>query len=142
MSISARNVFKGKISAVKSGPINAEVELSIAGGDRIVAVVTQSSVESLGLVVGKEAVALVKAPWVIIVNHDEKLRFTARNYLPGTVSEVIRGAINCEVTLQLGGGSTVCSIITNEAAMELGIAVGQRASALFKASHVILGVSD
>lgn len=142
MSISARNVFKGKISAVKSGPINAEVELTTAGGDRIVAVVTQSSVESLGLVVGKEAVALVKAPWVMIVSHDEKLRFTARNCLPGTVSEVIRGAVNCEVTLQLSGGSTVCSIITNEAAMELGIAVGNPASALFKASHVILGVSD
>lgn len=142
MSISARNVFKGKISALKSGPINAEVELTTGGGDRIVAVVTQSSVESLGLAVGKEAVALVKAPWVMIIGNDEALRFTARNCLPGTVSQVVKGAVNSEITLQLKCGSRVHSIITNEATMELGLKEGSPASALFKASHVILGVAD
>ena len=40
MKISARNVFEGTITALKEGPINAEVELSTAGGDKIVAIVT------------------------------------------------------------------------------------------------------
>lgn len=142
MSISARNAFRGNISALKSGPINAEVELTTDGGDRIVAIVTQSSVESLGLAVGKNAIALVKAPWVMILSPDEKLRFTARNLLTGTVSKLLKGGVNTEVVLTLKGGSSVYSVITNEAAMELGLKEGSAASALFKASHVILGVED
>ena len=35
MSVSARNVFKGKVTSVKDGAVNAEVELTLAGGDKI-----------------------------------------------------------------------------------------------------------
>lgn len=42
MSISARNVFKGQVTDIKEGPINAEVEITTAGGDKIVALLTES----------------------------------------------------------------------------------------------------
>jgi len=57
MKISARNVFEGSITALVDGKVNAEVEVTTPGGDRIVAVVTEGSVESLGLAVGKPVVA-------------------------------------------------------------------------------------
>lgn len=57
MKISARNVFKGEITTLVPGPINAEVTLTLAGGDQIVAVVTQGSVRELGLAVGGSAFA-------------------------------------------------------------------------------------
>lgn len=140
MKVSARNVFKGKITALVDGAVNAEVELSLAGGDKIVAIVTEDSVKSLGLAVGKDAVAYVKAPWVMLLAGPAAVKFSARNQLAGTVSVLHKGAVNTEVGIKLPGGSVVFSVVTNEAVLELGLKEGVAASALIKASHVILGV--
>lgn len=140
MNVSARNVFRGTISALVNGAVNAEVELSLPGGDKIVAIVTEGSVKSLGLAVGKEAVAYVKAPWVMLLAGPSDVRFSARNQLSGTVSVVQKGAVNSEIGVKLPGGTVVYSVVTNEAVLELGLKEGVPASALIKASHVILGV--
>ena len=140
MSVSARNVFKGKITALVDGAVNAEVELTTAGGDKIVAIVTEGSVQSLGLAIGKEVVAYVKAPWVMLLAGSEPVKFSARNQLAGTVSVLQKGAVNTEVGIKLGGGTMVFAVVTNEAVLELGLKEGAAATALIKASHVILGV--
>ena len=140
MNVSARNVFKGKITALLDGAVNAEVELTLPGGDKIVAIVTEGSVQSLGLAVGKEAVAYVKAPWVMLQAGPANVKFSARNQLAGKVGKLLKGAVNTEVAITLPGGTTVYSVVTNEAVMELGLKEGSEASALIKASHVILGV--
>jgi len=140
MNVSARNVFKGKITALTDGVVNAEIELTLPGGDRIVAIVTETSVKSLGLAVGGEAVAYVKAPWVMLLSGQPDVHFSARNQLSGKVSALLKGAVNTEVAITLPGGTTVYSVVTNEAVMELGLKEGSEASALIKASHVILGV--
>jgi molybdate transport system regulatory protein len=140
MNVSARNVFKGKITALVDGAVNAEVELTMPGGDKIVAIVTEGSVKSLGLVVGKEAVAYVKAPWVMLLAGPANVKFSARNQLAGKVVKLQKGAVNTEVAVTLAGGTTVFAVVTNEAVMELGLKEGSEASALIKASHVILGI--
>ena len=140
MSISARNVFKGKVSAIKGGPINAEIEITTAGGDKIVAMLTEASVLSLGLAMGSDAVAVVKTPWVTLVSGTPEYRFSARNQLSGVVSGLVKGAVNCQVKVTLTGGALVNAMITNEAATELGLAEGVAVIALFKASHVLVGV--
>ena len=140
MNVSARNVFKGKITALVDGAVNAEVELTLPGGDKIVAIVTEGSVQSLGLAVGKEAVAYVKAPWVMLQAGPANVKFSARNQLAGKVGKLLKGAVNTEVAITLPGGTTVYSVVTNEAVLELGLKEGSEASALIKASHVILGV--
>ena len=138
--VSARNVFEGRITALQPGAVNAEVELTLAGGDRIVAIVTQTSVRELGLAVGGKAVAIVKAPWVIVAGDDTPLRFSARNQLRGTVSAVTPGAVNAEVAIALPGGALVHAVITQQSVAELGLKPGVAARALFKASHVVLAV--
>jgi molybdate transport system regulatory protein len=140
MNVSARNVFKGKITALVDGAVNAEVELTLPGGDKIVAIVTEGSVKALGLTVGKEATAYVKAPWVMVLSGAPDVRFSARNQLAGSVSALQKGAVNTEVAIKLAGGTTVFAVVTNEAVLELGLKEGVPASALIKASSVILGV--
>ncbi|MBF1166217.1 MAG: TOBE domain-containing protein [Dechloromonas agitata] len=140
MSVSARNVFKGKVTSVKDGAVNAEVELTLAGGDKIVAIITEGSVKDLGVAVGQEAVAYVKAPWVMLLAGPQSVRFSARNQLAGKVSVVHKGAVNSEVGITLAGGTTVFAVVTNEAVLELGLKEGVEATALIKASHVVLGV--
>ena len=140
MKISARNIFEGTITALTDGTVNAEVEITMAGGDRLIAIVTEGSVQSLGLALGKPVMAFVKAPWVMVLAGEGNLKFSARNQLAGTVESVSKGAVNTEVTIKLAGGTQVCAVVTNEAVLELGLKPGVPASALIKASHIVLGV--
>lgn len=141
MAISARNVFAGTVSEIREGAVNAEVSLSVTGGDVIVATVTLDSLKNLGLAVGIAATAFVKAPAIMIATGDDSVRYSARNHLKGSVTELKTGAVNSEVVVKLAGGSEVKAIITNDAVTDLGLAVGSAASVLFKAGSVILGVS-
>lgn len=140
MKVSARNVFKGVVTQMLPGAVNAEVELTLGGGEKLIAVVTMSSIQSLGLSDGKEVVALIKAPWVMLMTDAGGYRLSARNCLAGTVLRVTDGAVNCEVVIQLPSGMEIFSIVTRDAVNELGLAPGVAATAVIKASHVILGV--
>lgn len=140
MKVSARNIFKGPITALQSGAVNAEVSVAIGGGDTLVAIVTMESIRTLELAVGKEVIALVKAPWVMLMSDGGDIRLSARNSLTGTVKSVELGTVNAEVSIALPGGSEIASVITREAAAELGLKPGATVTAVIKASNVILGV--
>ncbi|MEY8689851.1 MAG: molybdopterin-binding protein [Leptothrix sp. (in: b-proteobacteria)] len=140
MKISARNVFEGTVSAVKEGPISAEVSLTLPSGATIVASITEGSAQSLGIAVGKKAVAIVKAPLVLLATGTAGWQFTARNQLVGNVASIQKGPVNASVTLTLAGGTALTSIITNGAVEELGLLIGSPVTALFKAGSVVLGL--
>ena len=142
MRTSARNQWSGKVTKIRRGAVNDEVEIKLDGGDRIASIITHESVENLGLEVGGEVIALVKASSVMIgIPEGERLSLSARNQLDGEISRVTPGAVNTEVVMALRGSNTVAAIITNVAAKDLQIKVGQKALAIFKASSVILGVT-
>ncbi len=140
MKVSARNSFEGTVTAVKQGPISAEVTLQLATGESLVAGITEGSAQALGIVVGKPALAIVKAPLVLLATDTAGWAFTARNQLAGTVVAVQKGAVNASVSVQLAGGATLGSIITNSAVDELGLVEGSPVTALFKAGAVVLAV--
>jgi molybdate transport system regulatory protein len=139
MRTSARNQFVGTVSGYKAGSVNDEVELSLPGGARIVAIVTRESTELLGLKLGAAAFALVKASSIIVATDMEGTRLSARNQLHGTVASVTPGAVNAEVVIDLPGGVNIAAIVTQQSLQSLGLAPGKPATALFKASSVILG---
>jgi len=66
MKLSARNMLKGKVKKVVRGAVNSEVVLELKGGEQITSIITNSSVERLGLQEGKEAFAVIKASSVMI----------------------------------------------------------------------------
>ena len=140
MKTSVRNQFAGTVSRVVPGAVNDEVELALAGGRRLVAIVTHESARALGLAPGAEAFALVKASSVIVATGLGAGRVSARNQLAGRVARVQPGAVNAEVVIDLGEGLTIAAIVTQESAVVLGLAEGVEAAAIFKASSVILGV--
>lgn len=69
------------------------------------------------------------------------MKISARNRLKGKIVEVILGATTAHVRIDVGG-SVVTTAITNEAANELGLAVGQEAYAVIKVSDVMVAVDD
>jgi molybdopterin-binding protein len=68
------------------------------------------------------------------------MNISARNILKGTVTEVVPGAVNTEVIIQLGGGTEIVSIITKESAERLNLAAGKAVYAVVKASDVMVAV--
>ncbi|HML76796.1 TOBE domain-containing protein [Geobacter sp. 60473] len=141
MKVSARNVFLGTVSGITKGAVNAEVSLTLKGGTPIAAVVTNASIDSLGLAVGKEAYAIVKASSIIIGTDLHDAKVSARNIMCGTIVKVIEGPVSTEVDVEIGAGNTISAVITHESAVRLDLKEGGHACALFKASSVILGVS-
>ena len=140
MKISARNILMGTVSKVTKGAVNSEVDLTLTGGEKIAAIITNESVDNLGLKEGKKACAILKASWVILGKDLDAKKISARNVLKGTVTAVHEGAVNSEVVLKLSGGSEITAIITKESCHTLGLKAGESASAAFKASSVIVGV--
>ena len=140
MKTSARNAYAGTVSFVRDGAVNAEVGLTIADGIELITIVTRESVEALDLAPGRAATALIKSSFVLLASGHDVLPISARNRLLGAVSAVTPGAVNDEVTLDLGGGKTVTAVITAESRQALKLEVGQPAQALIKASHIILAV--
>lgn len=139
MKTSARNQFRGRITAVEKGAVNGSVSLDIGEGQTITATLTNDSIDELQLAPGKTAIALIKASFVLL-SPDPTVRISARNRLTGLISSLMPGAVSCEVKLTLPGARTLGAIVTNESADELGLALGQSCTALIKASHVIIAV--
>ena len=140
MRTSARNVLSGVVEHVTDGAVNCEVTLRISPKVALIAVVTRSSADNLGLKPGCQATALVKASFVVLAPGDAPLRTSARNQLAGTVVRHTEGAVNDEVVLELDEGRLLTATITRGSGQALGLTLGERASALIKASHIILAV--
>lgn len=140
MSVSARNQLSGKVSAVRPGAVNDEIEIALDKGGKLVAVVTCNSRATLGLAQGKEVVALIKAPWVILASEDSGLLFSARNQFPGQIAALETGAVNATVHIQTDEGAVLTAVVTNESVAEMALSQGKRVIALVKASSVLLAV--
>lgn len=145
MRTSARNTLFGVVDTLVRGAVNDEVTLRLPSGQRITAVITHESADGLDLAPGAEAYALIKASSIIVATGDTDTapyRLSARNQLSGTVDQIRRGAVNGEISIGVGSGLTLTATITLDSIDHLALEVGKPATALFKASSVIIGVSD
>ncbi len=66
MKLSARNILKGTVKKVTKGAVNSEVILELPGGVQVVSIITNGSVDNLGLKEGKQAYAVIKASSVMV----------------------------------------------------------------------------
>lgn len=65
MKISARNTLKGKIVEITKGATTSHVRIDI-GGAVVTSSITNEAVADLGLTVGKDAYAVIKASDVMV----------------------------------------------------------------------------
>lgn len=141
METSARNTLPGTVVALDAGAVNAVVTLDVGAEAAIVASITLESARRLGLAEGQPVTALVKATSVIVTTAQDNPT-SARNFLPGTVRDVERGAVNSVVTLDVADGQRLTATVTNESVDRLGLKPGAAAAGLFKASSVILAAGE
>lgn len=134
--LSARNQFEGTVSKVTEGAVNGIVTLDV-NGTPISATISMASIRELELAEGVTAVAVVKATEVMVGKG--QLKLSARNQFPGKVIAVEKGAVNSIVKLEVLGGNVITSTISNAAVEELELAEGVDATAVVKATSVMIG---
>jgi molybdate transport system regulatory protein len=135
---SARNTFFGKIQSIRKGDIQARIELATIGGYRITTIITNDSLQRLGLKEGKLITAEVKAPWVMLLKSGNENACSADNMLNGIVERITRGEINTEYLVRISDGTVVCSIVTSESSRNIALVEGNEAWVLFNGFSVVL----
>ena len=140
MKTSARNVFHGIVVDIRKAQVNVEVTLRVSEQHSIIAVITNDSAQELGIVVGREAVALVKSSFVMLARPEPALKISTSNRFDGTVVDRLDGGVNSEIVIDIGHGKTLASVITAASADEMKLCRGEPISAFFNASQVILAV--
>lgn len=66
MQLSARNQLQGRVAALRVEGLMAEVTIELAGGQRLVSVITAASAEALGLREGETVTAVIKSTEVMV----------------------------------------------------------------------------
>ncbi len=134
---SARNAFYGRISVLERGSIQSLVQVESLGGQKVSSVVTNESVEALGLRPGIFVTAEIKAPWISLHPGPDRPLTTDANAMPGRVQSLRPGRPCSGVVLELADGHRLYAVVTER---PKGLARGARAWALFPALAVILKV--
>jgi molybdopterin-binding protein len=71
---------------------------------------------------------------------ENSVKISARNQIKGKVLEVRKGATTAHVRLEIAPGRVITASITNEAVDDLGLKAGDTATAVIKASDVMIAV--
>jgi molybdate transport system regulatory protein len=137
---SARNSFFGKIRTIQRGDIQSRIELTTLSGQPVITIITNDSLERLGLHEGRLVTAEVKAPWVILQKSDRAVESTAENRFAGVVKQIREGQISSECVVGLADGTELCAIVTTESHRGLDLAEGDAVWALFSSFSVVLHV--
>lgn len=66
------------------------------------------------------------------------MKISARNQIAGKITDVVVGAVNATVKIEIGGGVIVTSSITHEAVVDLGLEAGDSVTVIVKASDVLI----
>jgi len=132
---SARNAFRGTVTAVRRGGVTSTVDMVTAGGRQVRAVVTNASADNLGLVPGRAVAAMIKAPWVDLDRSQEN---GAANAFKGRVTAVAREETLAEVEVELEDGQGMCSLMSVDHLDAHGLAQGDEVWCRFHPLAVIL----
>ena len=138
MKLSARNQFPGTVTKVAEGAVNGIVTIEV-NGTPVSATISMNAIRELGLEPGKKAYAVIKATEVM-VGRGEHLPLSARNQFPSKILGIDKGAVNSIVKMEALGGNTISATISNNAVDELGLAPGEAALAVIKATSVMVGI--
>ncbi|HBI16359.1 MAG TPA: transporter [Desulfobulbaceae bacterium] len=138
MNSSARNVFWGKIQSIRRGDIQSLVVLVTLGGNQIITMITNNSLDRLGLHEGKLTSAEVKAPWVFVQKGENIPECSSENRFQGVITRMTRGKVATEYVIRITDGTELCAIASTESSMRQVLQETNRVWALFNCFSVVL----
>ncbi len=139
LTTSARNQFSGRITRLVAGPVYVDVRIRIDADNEIAAVVTQHSMQNMGLATGMEVYALFKAG-AVVLSTDAAQNISFENRFCGVIRHLHRGAVYTEVSVRLQNEKIITAVVNNEVALRMGLQAETPVCSLFNASSVILAL--
>ena len=135
--LSARNQIRGTVAGLTAGQAVTHVTITV-GESRLASIITNDAAKELDLKPNDRVVAVVKATEVMLLKGNaDQIKISARNRLPGQITDVQRGAAMSSVAIQTGS-CVLHAAITREAVEDLQLNKGERVTAVFKATEVML----
>jgi molybdate transport system regulatory protein len=134
--VSASNRIPGTVLDIKKGNVTAELPLDIGDG-RITAVIARTAAEEMALAVGDRVTAMFREIDVILSKDPEFTRTSARNRFEGAVQAVRHGTVTTELPIAQGDRQVV-AVIAKSMSDRMGMAVGDRVTALFREIDVLV----
>ena len=137
---SARNSFFAKIKNIIRGDIQTRVDLTTIDGHLITTVITNDSLERLGLCQGRLITAEVKAPWVILQGGETEPACSAENRFKGVLTKINRGKINTECVVRISDATEICAVVSSAGRWLPELSEGDKIWVLFNCCSVVLYV--
>lgn len=138
LNSSARNVFWGKIQTIRRGDIQSLVVLVTISGHQILTMITNNSLERLGLHEGKLTSAEVKAPWVNVQKGENIPECSSENRFQGVITRMTRGEVATEYVIRMADGTELCAVVSTESSVRQGLQEKDWVWALFNCFSVVL----
>ena len=138
---SARNQLHGTVIAILSHGHNDLIQLELPGGLTLRAQITRDSTQRLELVIGSQAVALIKAGWLQLLGATPPPS-PEHNDLHGQIEQILHTDNGpSEVRITLPSGQTLCALTEPQHLETLGLTEGSEAHVQFASSLVLLGTA-
>jgi molybdopterin-binding protein len=67
------------------------------------------------------------------------MKLSARNSIKGKITGIKEGAVMAKVTVDIGGGNVINSVITVDSVKDLSLKVGDEVQAIIKSTEVMIG---
>jgi molybdopterin-binding protein len=138
---SARNQLLGTVIRIQPKTTHqGEVTLRLRGGQEVIAIISLDSINNLDLTETSQVHILIRAPNLILVRTDSKLKFSSVNRLCGKVISINESRLSAEIILGLRGNDTLKALVSARALVDLDIKEGDELCGIFKATNVVLAV--
>lgn len=137
MRISAENVLRGTITDITEGAVDGLVKLDV-NGQTITSNISVHAIRDLGLTVGMQAAAIIKASDVIMAT-EQRYVLSARNQLSGVIVGIDQGTVNALVTIE-AHDLLIVSSTTWQSIQEMELGPGTPITAVIKAAAVMIAV--
>lgn len=138
MKTSARNLLAGKIIAIDSIALASSVTIEIAPNIVIRSDITSKSVKELGLVVGRNIAALIKASFVSVTPGAQASPSQTDNVVVGQLQHIEIGPKTAELIIDIGDDRTLVATLDVATAHRQKFTSGEIVSARFATNHVII----
>jgi len=138
MKISARNQLVGVVEFIQQGKVNSEIYVKLNCGYTIISVITNNAVKNLDLKIEDKVITIFKSSAVLLTT-DLTLNISARNKLQGVIENLYLGEVSSEISIDIGNGDKVVSVITANSLKSLKLKLGSSVSAIIKATDVMIG---
>jgi len=138
----AANQWFGTVKSMRAGEIDAEIDVILKSGARIVVTLALAELAPLQIGLNQDVVVSVNAAEIGVIADWSLQHVSARNCLVGQVVRIRDDGVDAEVLIRLDYADSVVATITQTSAERMGLKPGVIVGAMFKSNAAMLAARN